>query len=220
MRNYNEYWSKQKTPRYPINSDKFLNVHAAELEILWGDLQGKTILEIGCGNGHLFNFTRYKPDENYHGVDLSAEMLASFKKSYNKINYYKGDVLELKYLKTMRFDVIICNQVIQYIEKEKHIEFFELVYDILSDDGSFCLTGFQDFNLKRVYMSESQTPESKQFSLIYRFLKLFKSFFISPNGYWHTTDYLRKLGLSVGFKSSESWGSMAYKYRSHIKYIK
>ena len=65
-------------------------------------------------------------------------------------------------------------------------------------------------------MSEGNTPESIQFSI--NRIKKVKILFISPNGYWYTSDYLRKLGLHVGFKCAESWGSMATSTESHEIY--
>ena len=57
--------------------------------------------------------------EIYHGVIYLEKMLESFNKAYTAANCYQGDILDLQDLRKMRFDIIICNQVIQYIEKEK-----------------------------------------------------------------------------------------------------
>ena len=62
---------------------------------------------------------------------------------------------------------------------------------------------------------EGNTPESIQFTSINRIKKVMKSYLVSPNGYWYTSDYFdESLDCTLVSNAQKAGASMAYKYRS------
>ena len=107
-----------------------------------GDLQGKRVLDLACGQGQ---FSRYMRDKGAFvtGVDLGKELILlaeANNKSVkdtgsHKIVYFNGSADDLYMLKERSFDIVVCVLALQNIEKlQKTIE---EVKRVLLPDGVF-----------------------------------------------------------------------------------
>lgn len=107
-----------------------------------GDVQGKRVLDLACGQGQ---FSRYMRDRGAFvtGVDIGKELIllaeASNKsvkdKGTHKIVYFNGSADDLYMLKDGSFDIVVCVLALQNIEKlQKTIE---EVRRVLLPKGSF-----------------------------------------------------------------------------------
>ncbi len=79
--------------------------------------EGKTIIDVGCGNGYLLNKLSYKA-KKIIGIDSSKNLLsfAKLKVSRQKnIETKLADVTKRLFLKTGSFDIIIANMLLQYL---------------------------------------------------------------------------------------------------------
>lgn len=81
-------------------------------------IEGKSVLDIGCGLGHLYYFAHRRYD--YLGIDTSEAMLLQAKKWFPEGSFVYGDSLDLSELQM--FDSVVSNMVIRHLpESEKPI---------------------------------------------------------------------------------------------------
>ena len=114
-----EIWDKQRVEYYikryghPERQDEQHRLRmrkAAEL------VEGDTVLDVGCGIGHLYPYVRAKVKE-YVGIDNSEAMLAAAKAFYPDIEFTYGDIYNLDDFKT--FDSVICQSVLIHLPEIK-----------------------------------------------------------------------------------------------------
>ena len=105
--------------------DKFLNY-----------LEGKKVLDIGCGVG---NLTKYIMDKgfNVEGIDLSKEMLSIAKQKYSDIKFYEMNMKEITLRK--KYDGIMLAYSLFHLTKKEVIEVLPKYYDLLNSNGKILL---------------------------------------------------------------------------------
>ncbi len=90
------------------------------------------ILDCGCGSGNLLRLLDKKRYKNLTGSDFSNESVILSKKISGK-NIFKADLTKIKDFKNKKFDVVICSEILEHIEKDtlaiKNIRL------ILNDEG-------------------------------------------------------------------------------------
>lgn len=88
------------------------------LQIL-GDVQGKSILDAGCGDGYLSRKLA-KLGASITGVELSQKMLSyalnEQKRVPLNITYHQADCSSMPFLSTSTFDMVVTNNVIQDVD--------------------------------------------------------------------------------------------------------
>lgn len=98
------------------------------------DLEGKSVLDLGCGYGHnCLDFVN-KGAKSVVGVDISEKMLEIAKKEANneKIQYYNISMMDINTL-GKKFDVIYSSLAFHYIEDFK--KFCKIMYSALNEGG-------------------------------------------------------------------------------------
>lgn len=105
--------------------DKFLNY-----------LEGKKVLDIGCGVG---NLTKYIMDKgfNVEGIDLSKGMLNIAKQKYSDIKFYEMNMKEITLRK--KYDGIMLAYSLFHLTKKEVIEVLPKYYDLLNSNGKILL---------------------------------------------------------------------------------
>jgi 2-polyprenyl-3-methyl-5-hydroxy-6-metoxy-1,4-benzoquinol methylase len=105
--------------------------------ILPSDKNAK-ILDIGCGAGHFIYFLEKKGYKNYIGVDISSDQIEFVKKNISKkveladaFNFLNGVKNE--------YDVIIGNDFIEHIKKERILLIMDLIFQALKPEGTVIL---------------------------------------------------------------------------------
>lgn len=86
-----------------------------------GDVKGKKILDLACGNGY-FSRRLEKKGAKVTGVDYSPELIKiakSFVKDKSKIDYFIGNAANLKFLRNNSFEIIVCNVAFMDIKNIK-----------------------------------------------------------------------------------------------------
>lgn len=73
-----------------------------------------SILDIGCGEGTLFDFLNDAQKDAYCGVDISSVAIAKAQKK-RKGNFVVADALE--FLPKKKYDAIILNEVLYYLDE-------------------------------------------------------------------------------------------------------
>lgn len=132
-----------------------------ELKLL-GNLKGKNILEIGCG-GAQCGIAMAKQGAKVTGIDISnkqlkfAQQLAE--KNKVKINFYQGDIVNLKQTKSNSQDIVFTAWALHYINNLDKC--FKEVYRVLKNKGIFVLS----------------TPHPFYNTIDYKTLKINRSYF-------------------------------------------
>ncbi|MEA4919894.1 MAG: class I SAM-dependent methyltransferase [Clostridiaceae bacterium] len=99
------------------------------------DLNGKNIIDLGCGTGRFTFWLEGKSPSRITGIDLSADMIklaqAKAKKLCSRAEFIKGDIA--KHFTDEKFDFIFSSTVSHYIENLKDL--FSNIYEILTPGG-------------------------------------------------------------------------------------
>jgi len=99
--------------------------------------EGMKILDVGCGNGRLFELVKNK-NVKYFGIDNSEKLIEEAKRLHNKsgtVNFSVGDILSLPQSDN-EFDAIFCIAVLHHIpSKELREKAISQMYRILKPGG-------------------------------------------------------------------------------------
>ncbi len=114
----------------------------------------KSILEIGCGTGLLTEKinNRFKYN-NYIANDIVDECESYIKNINPKINFINKDIEEYVDSLSTKFDLIIANASLQWLENLE--EFISKLHEYLEDNGIMLFSIFGKENLREVsYITE------------------------------------------------------------------
>lgn len=107
--------SKMQPWRIAIEGYSFLN--------LIGDVQGKTVLDLACGEGHYTRKIKQRGASRVTGVDLSSGMIALAKEQESAdslgIDYLCGDARFVECPET--FDLVVCAYLLNYAQKPQDL---------------------------------------------------------------------------------------------------
>lgn len=89
------------------------------IDHLGKELEGKTVLDIGCGNNSPFKYF----SENFYsvGVDLFKPYLKESKRGKIHNEYILSDVKKVEF-KEKSFDIVLCLDVLEHLTKEDGYE--------------------------------------------------------------------------------------------------
>lgn len=96
------------------------------------------ILDLGCGMGHFLYFLNHEGYQNYEGIDLSSECINFCIKNRlgNKRNLINKDAIQyLKVNSRKKYSVIVMNDVIEHIQKDKIIFSLSILRTKLTKKG-------------------------------------------------------------------------------------
>ena len=122
-------FSKQE---YEAVSRGYYNIYG---DFLPKDKSAK-ILDIGCGTGHFLYLLKKLGYANYHGIDISIESV-QFCKGHITKNVEAAEGYEFLKANDEKWDLIIMNDVIEHIQKERIIPILKLIYSTLAHEGVF-----------------------------------------------------------------------------------
>ena len=111
------------------------NYEVDEISRIFKRANSKSIVDIGCGNGHHVNLLS-KKGFDVSGIDKSSSMVTKAKKKYPKQKFKVGDALESVQFEPSSKDAITCLYfTIYYIEDKKR--FIDNCYNWLKPGGYF-----------------------------------------------------------------------------------
>ena len=107
-----------------------------EFRALLPGLQGKRVLDLGCGFGWHCRYSREQGAASVVGVDLSERMLERARAATDdpNVNYLRMAIEEIDF-PGGAFDVVISSLALHYVERFDWV--CEKVYRILTDGGAF-----------------------------------------------------------------------------------
>jgi len=120
-------WQYKKSKELPIRqyAETYTYFH------LIGEMAGKTILDLACGEGFYTRQFKQKGARHVLGVDISEKMIELAQQEEAKktlgIEYIVGDVIELK--KRGRFDLVVASFLLNYAQtKEQLLRMCQSIY--------------------------------------------------------------------------------------------
>lgn len=156
-----------------------------------------TLLEIGCGTGHILKSLTLSTDYMLTGIDLSTEMLAlANRKLPPEINLYQTDLADFN--PDEKFDVVLLSYVftLDFAKNEEHIK---KVKQLLKPDGQIYVVDFHRYGsaLYKRYMNWHGIEMSEEL------LTLLESEFATKRisirkAYGGVWEYLIYEGVNVG----------------------
>lgn len=107
-----------------------------QLKPLFPPLQGKTVLDLGCGYGWHCAFAAEQGAVQVLGIDLSQKMIeeAKMRNAERRIEYRVCGIEDYEYPERM-WDCVVSNLALHYIEDIEKV--FQLVYRTLKHGGEF-----------------------------------------------------------------------------------
>ena len=104
-----------------------------------GELAGRSVLDLGCGEGYCARELKRRGAGDYVGVDLSSQMIAAAKEQESNdrygIEYRAVNVLE--YAPERQFDLCIAVFLFNYLRVADMQRVFTTVWSALNDGGEF-----------------------------------------------------------------------------------
>lgn len=116
------------------NNFNYVQKYGQSLFSFLGDVADKDILDLGCGNGKHCNIFLEK-GAKVIGLDSSQELLSDAKKNNPKIEFINADAVT--YIFKDKFDIVFSNAVLHWVEKDKHPQLLQTIYNNLKTDGLF-----------------------------------------------------------------------------------
>lgn len=109
--------------------------------------KGSTVLDLGCGNGRLFEFLKPK-QLNYLGIDHNSHLLDLAKKNFPEARFQLDDMMDL-HLEEEAFDNIFCIAAFHHVPtKSMRKKVLADLHLALREDGILILTAWNLFQWK------------------------------------------------------------------------
>lgn len=126
---WNDYYKKNIAPNEP---SRFAQDIIGYLE------DGKTMIELGCGNGRDAIFFA-KNKINVIAIDQSQDVINNLKNkiSYKNIEFISDDFIKTKILQEGEYDYVYSRFTIHSISEEQEDILLDKVYNILKEKGMF-----------------------------------------------------------------------------------
>ncbi|MFH0951830.1 MAG: class I SAM-dependent methyltransferase [Patescibacteria group bacterium] len=107
-----------------------------------GQVRGKSLLDLGCGEGYYTRLFAHKNPSKIVGMDISKRMIALAKRNKDattaKIEYVVGDIANIRLRD--QFDIVTAVYALNYAETEEVLSrMCEHAFDHLKKAGRFCI---------------------------------------------------------------------------------
>ena len=124
------------------------------------------ILDLGCGTGQFLYFLKKAGYKNYYGVDGSKEQIEFCKKRATE-SVEVSDAFKFLETKKEKFDVIVANDFLEHIQKQKLFEILGLIYDSLKSGGTLLVPNMSNpFSLMDRYQDITHETGFTELSLL------------------------------------------------------
>lgn len=208
---FREFWADKTTPLSRGNTPEFLCLVAGELRLLFGEKAPVSVLEIGCGNGCLFDFLGFS-SRFYRGVDFSPRMLEVFRQSHPELDLVEAD--GSSYADDRTYDVILVHDVIGHFTPDMLARHCRNARSMMHSDSLLVWACIPWRSLRHTYdlglWSKSGVPSI----VLWGKNKLRRALGRDIIGRWYTTTEVAKIARENSL-SARFCGSISHPYRFH-----
>jgi|HubBroStandDraft_6_1064221.scaffolds.fasta_scaffold04379_3 lipopolysaccharide exporter len=209
---FRKFWEDKKTPLHGSDSVEFYQNMALELKSLFPRESPSNVLEIGCGDGSLFQYLGL-PSERYIGVDFSPTLLELFRARHPKLQLCCAE--GSSFVETGgKYRLIFSHGVVQHFDQEMLHRHFENARSMMSDDSILVCASVLDKARRGRYEAGLQTM-----GIASRIIRISKSTVrrilgMDVMGYWYSREEFAKIASAHGLEASFS-ESRTFSYRFH-----
>ena len=160
-----------------------------QLERLFPEMTGKTVLDLGCGYGWHCKYVADHGAASVLGIDQSEKMIgeASKRNASERITYWVCGIHDFSY-PADTYDLVVSNLVLHYIEDLEAV--YRLIHRTLKPGGTFL------FNIEHPTFTAGVNQQ------------------IAPDGTWPVTDY-----YYPGLRTTDFLGYAVKKYHHTLTQI-
>lgn len=159
--------AKEETRIIPEETTpKFLAQHLKPYEFLRQEAKGKTVLEIGCGDGYGSAYLA-EAARKVTGIDYEDAVIYQAQNKYIRANlkFMRMDAANLQ-LTDNSFDIVCSFQVIEHIAQDRLLRYLSEVRRVLKDDGKFYLSTLNmEHAVKSPFTYKKHPAHCKEFTL-------------------------------------------------------
>lgn len=205
------YWENKSLAGFRYENEDHYQRCAAELRVLFHSITPSNVLEIGCGNGVLYEHLGFDRCR-YRGIDFSQSMLNVFQKNYPNVDLVCAD--GSTYRDDNKYDLIFSNGVLQHFDRHMLAEHFTVVREMMAPGALFVCASIPWRALWFRYLTGELTGGEQPHifrAVVYRLLRAFSQ---DNMGYWYEHKDFRRLAERSGMTCSFH-GSIHYPYRFH-----
>lgn len=208
---YRAFWADKSNPMSRCSSVEFRALLGKEMQLLYEDRHPVSVLEIGCGNGNLFDFVGFSHNY-YRGVDFSPRMLAAF-----RVNHPDLDLVEAEgssYLDPRRYDLIFSHDVIEHFSLDMLDEHFQNARKMMHPDSLLICASVPWRDLRSSYDWGLWFNGGTRSAFQWTKHQLRRMLGRDVMGRWYRTGEIVELAKKHDLKACFH-GSIAYPYRFH-----
>ena len=208
---YREFWADKTTPLSRGDSPEFLRLTSAELRLLFQGRNPASVLEIGCGNGRLFDYLGFSP-RFYRGVDFGPRMLETFRKNHSELDLIEAE--GSSYVDDRTYDLILAHDVISQFSPNMLAEHCRNARRMIHSDSLLIWTCILWRSLRHTYdlgmWSNGGSPS------IFRWAKsqIRRMAGREVMGRWYTPREISRIADQNSL-SARFFGSISHPYRFH-----
>jgi lipopolysaccharide exporter len=209
---FRKFWADKKTPLHGSDSVEFYQNLAVELKSLFPVEVRSKVLEIGCGDGSLFQYLDF-PADRYTGVDFSPTLLELFRARHPELQLRCAE--GSSFLESSgKYRLIFSHGVVQHFDEEMLHRHFENARGMMSDDSILVCASVLDKARRRQYEAGLHTKGT-----VSRLVRMGKSNLgrllgLDVMGYWYSRGEFAKIANAHGFEVSFT-ESPTFSYRFH-----
>lgn len=138
------------------------------------DLEGKKVLDVGCGEGMWTFFLKTERNaSDVDGIDIHKPYLDFCRKLNLFENLYEMN-LEKELKLDKKYDYIICSEVVEHLEKKSALRLLSALKDMLNENGMLVVTTptyfFEEGGCPRFSDNIHQKHKSKWFTKDFKML--------------------------------------------------
>jgi lipopolysaccharide exporter len=213
---FRKFWEDKKSPLHRTDSVEFYQNLAVELRGLFPRESSVKVLEIGCGDGSLFQYLGLASDK-YTGVDFSPSLLELFRTRHPGLQLCCAE--GSSFLESSRkYRLIFSHGVVQHFDQDMLHSHFENARRMMNDDSILVCASVLDKARRLQYEAGLQTKGT--LPRIIRLVKSTVSRALSRDvmGYWYSREEFAKIANSheLGASFSES-GTFPYRFHATLR---
>jgi SAM-dependent methyltransferase len=208
---YREFWSDKTSPMSRSERPAFLRLVASELKLVLGRRDPVSVLEIGCGNGCLFEFLEFSP-HFYRGVDFGPRMIEGFRRTHPHLDLIQAE--GSSYVDDRTYDLILVHDVIAHFTPAMLAQHCRNARRMMHSESMLLWGSVLWSALRNSFDLGLLSTDGKPSVVRWGRNKLRRALGRDLMGHWYGVDEISKLArensLHVRFH-----GSIAYPYRFH-----